>query len=66
MPYPERMALAMSFLDTIRRAKVYVEEQGRVSLRALKLEFGLDDEQLEALIEEATRVCRSARCVASL
>ncbi len=41
----------MSFLDTIRRAKVYLEEQGRVSLRALKLEFGLDDEQLEVLIE---------------
>jgi hypothetical protein len=52
MPYPERMALAMSFLDTIQRAKVYLEEQGRVSLRALKLEFGLDDEQLEVLIEE--------------
>ena len=42
----------MSFLDTVRRAKTYLEEQGRVSLRALKLEFELDDEQLEALVEE--------------
>ncbi len=42
----------VSFLDTIRRAKSFLEEQGRVSLRALKLEFGLDDEQLEALVEE--------------
>jgi class 3 adenylate cyclase/predicted ATPase len=42
----------MSFLDTIRRARAYLEEQGRVSVRALKLEFGLDDDQLDALIEE--------------
>ena len=42
----------MSFLDTIRRAKAYLDEQGRVSFRALKLEFGLDEEQLQALIEE--------------
>ena len=42
----------MSFLDTVLRAKTYLEGQGRVSLRALKLEFGLDHEQLEALIEE--------------
>ncbi len=33
----------MSFLDTIRRAKTYLEEQGRVSRTALKLEFDLDD-----------------------
>jgi hypothetical protein len=33
----------MSFLDTVRGAKNYLEEQGRVSLTALKLEFDLDD-----------------------
>ncbi len=33
----------MSFLDTIRRARTYLQEQGRVSLSALKLEFDLDD-----------------------
>jgi len=48
----ERVAFAMSFLDTIQRAKTYLEGQGRVSLRALKLEFQLDDDQLEALVEE--------------
>ena len=42
----------MSFLETVARAKNYLQEHGRVSLRALKLEFELDDEQLEALVEE--------------
>jgi class 3 adenylate cyclase/predicted ATPase len=42
----------MSFLDTVRRAKAYLEEQGRVSLSALKREFELDDEVLEELIQE--------------
>ena len=46
----------MSFLDTVRRAKTYLEEQGRVSLRALKLEFDLDDTRLESLIEELVDV----------
>jgi hypothetical protein len=42
----------MSFLDTVLRAKTYLEGQGRVSLSALKLEFDLDDARLESLIEE--------------
>ena len=46
----------MSFLDTIRRAKTYLEEQGRVSRGALKLEFDLDDDRLESLIEELVDV----------
>ncbi len=46
----------MSFLDTIRRAKTYLQEQGRVSLSALKLEFDLDDARLESLIEELVDV----------
>jgi hypothetical protein len=46
----------MSFLDTVRRAGTYLQEQGRVSLRALSLEFGLDDESLEALVEELVDV----------
>ncbi len=46
----------MSFLDTIRRAKTYLEEQGRVSRTALKLEFDLDDARLESLIEELVDV----------
>ncbi len=46
----------MSFLDTIQRAKTYLEGQGRVSLSALKLEFDLDDARLESLIEELVDV----------
>jgi hypothetical protein len=46
----------MSFLDTIERAKSYLERQGRVSLRALKREFELDDDMLEELIEELVDV----------
>ena len=52
----EQVAFAMSFLDTIQRAKTYLEEQGRVSLSALKLEFDLDDARLESLIEELVEV----------
>lgn len=42
----------MSFLDTVLRAKAYLEQQGRVSLRAFAREFDLDDDTLEALVEE--------------
>ena len=42
----------MSFLETIESARAFLERNGRVSLRALKLEFQLDDDQLEALVEE--------------
>jgi hypothetical protein len=37
----------MSFLETVSRAKTHLQEQGRVSLRALKRELDLDDEALE-------------------
>ena len=50
----------MGFLDTIRRAKAYLEKQGRVSLQALALDLGLDDHQLDALIEELVDVQRVA------
>jgi class 3 adenylate cyclase/tetratricopeptide (TPR) repeat protein len=46
----------MDILDTIRQAKSYLEEQGRVSLRALGLQFGLDDAHLEVLVEELVDV----------
>jgi class 3 adenylate cyclase/tetratricopeptide (TPR) repeat protein len=45
-------AFAMSFLETIRRAKAYLEEQGRVSRGALQREFELDDEALNELVDE--------------
>jgi class 3 adenylate cyclase/tetratricopeptide (TPR) repeat protein len=46
----------MSFLDTIRRAKNYLEEQRRVSIRVLQREFDLADDALEELIGELVDV----------
>jgi len=46
----------VSFLDTILRAKAYLEQQGRVSLRALAREFALEDEALDELVEELVDV----------
>jgi class 3 adenylate cyclase/predicted ATPase len=42
----------MSFLETIERARSFLERHRRVSLRALAREFALDEDALEALIEE--------------
>jgi hypothetical protein len=42
----------MSFLETVERARVFLGRDGRVSLRALQREFNLDDDALDALIEE--------------
>ncbi len=50
----------MSFLDTIRRAKDFLQEQGRVSLRALEREFDLDAGSLDELVEELVDVQRVA------
>jgi class 3 adenylate cyclase len=46
----------VSFLDTVLRAKAYLEQQGRVSLRALAREFELEDDALDALVEELVDV----------
>jgi class 3 adenylate cyclase/tetratricopeptide (TPR) repeat protein len=46
----------MSFLEIVERARAFLERNKRVSLRALQLEFQLDDDQLEALIEELVDV----------
>jgi class 3 adenylate cyclase/tetratricopeptide (TPR) repeat protein len=50
----------MSFLQTVERARAFLEKNGRVSLRALQREFGLDEDALEELIEELTEVQRFA------
>jgi class 3 adenylate cyclase len=44
------------FLETIARAKAFLREHGRVSLRVLKREFQLDDEALDQLAEELVDV----------
>ena len=46
----------MSFLETVRQAKAYLEKEGRVSLSALRLEFGLEGSELEALVTELVDV----------
>ncbi len=46
----------MSFLETVERARTFLERNGRVSLRVLKLEFELNDDQTEALVEELVDV----------
>jgi class 3 adenylate cyclase/tetratricopeptide (TPR) repeat protein len=50
----------MRFLDIVRRARSYLEEQQRVSLRALRREFELDDAGLEELVDELVEVQRVA------
>ncbi len=50
----------MSFLKTIESARAFLERNGRVSLRVLKLEFELSDDQTEALIEELVDVWGTA------
>ncbi|MBW2292156.1 MAG: AAA family ATPase [Deltaproteobacteria bacterium] len=50
----------MRFLETVRRARSHLEEQGRVSLRALKRDFELDDDALDELVEELVGVQRVA------
>jgi class 3 adenylate cyclase/tetratricopeptide (TPR) repeat protein len=46
----------VSFLQKVEQAKAYLREHGRVSLRALALEFRLDEQELELLVEELTEV----------
>ncbi|HXJ36133.1 MAG TPA: adenylate/guanylate cyclase domain-containing protein [Candidatus Eisenbacteria bacterium] len=50
----------MSFLDVVRRVRVHLQEQGRVSLRALRREFDLDDAALGELVDELVEVQRVA------
>ncbi len=50
----------MSFLETVEKARAFLERNGRVSLSALRLEFGLDEAQIEALVEELVEIQRVA------
>ncbi len=46
----------MSFLETVEKVRAFLERNGRVSLSALRLEFGLDEAQIEALVDELVDV----------
>jgi class 3 adenylate cyclase/tetratricopeptide (TPR) repeat protein len=50
----------MSFLETVEKARAFLERNGRVSLRALQREFNVDDDALDELIEELTEIQRVA------
>jgi class 3 adenylate cyclase/predicted ATPase len=50
----------MSFLETVEKARAFLERNGRVSLSALRLEFGLNEAQIEALAEELVEIQRVA------
>ncbi len=46
----------MGFLDTVRQAATLLSQEGRVSVRALRREFDLDDKILDDLVEELVDV----------
>jgi hypothetical protein len=46
----------VGFLETIASAKDFLRAHGRVSLRALQHEFGLDGDVLDELVEELVDV----------
>jgi class 3 adenylate cyclase len=50
----------LSFVETVERARQLLERNGRLSLRALKREFALDDDALGELAEELVEVQRVA------
>lgn len=42
----------MKFSDIIKQASALLQERGRLSYRTLRMEFALDDEQLDVLKEQ--------------
>jgi class 3 adenylate cyclase/tetratricopeptide (TPR) repeat protein len=50
----------MGFLETVEKARAFLERNGRVSLRALQRESGLGDDGLDELIEELVEIQRVA------
>ncbi len=44
--------IAMNLLDVVRDVRRHLEENGRVSLRMLQRQFGLDEDALADIIEE--------------
>src|SRR5499427_10708308 len=46
----------MSFIDSVRRAQTLLQEEQRISLRALQRELDLDAEAMESLVEELVQI----------
>ena len=53
-------APGVSFIETVERARALLGRNGRLSLRALKREFGLDDAALDELVAELVDVQQAA------
>ena len=57
----------MKFSEVVTQTLAWLQREGRISYRALKLEFDLNDDALDALKEEIIEakrlpVTRMARC----
>ena len=50
----------MRFSEILTQAKEWLQREGRLTYRALKLEFDLDDEQLDVLKDELVKAKRLA------
>ena len=59
-PGVEPVEICLSFLEIVERAKSHLQKQQRISLRALRREFELDDDVLDELLEELVDVQRVA------
>src|SRR5262249_49269836 len=46
----------MSFIDSVRRAQTLLQEEQRISLRALQRELDLDADAMDALVEELVEI----------
>ena len=55
----------MNLLDVVREVRRHLETNGRLSLRMLRRQFELDDDELAEVIEELVDVQRVAKLVAS-
>jgi len=51
----------MNLLDVVRDVRRHLEESGRLSLRLLRRQYGLDDDAVAEVIEELVDVLRVAR-----
>ena len=57
----EERAAPLSFMEKVRRARALLEQEGRVSLRALRRELELDDDELDELADELVEIQQVAR-----
>ncbi|MEE9280079.1 MAG: AAA family ATPase [Myxococcota bacterium] len=54
----------MSFLETVERARAFLERDARISLPGLKREFELDDDALDELVDVQRVATREGNVIA--